>query len=161
MNQRISNAWKVITGLAATDSGIPVKQKVKQIISRLTWELPNTAVGLVASLATTLLFRTEVRRFHGSTFVKMMNRQDAQGYHAGTIGCYIIGSAHSDPLLHHEYGHYLQSRRYGPAYLFIVAIPSFLSMLLAAQSHDNRWFEKDADHRGKMFVNGAGRLAVM
>ena len=43
----------------------------------------------------------------------------------------------------HEYGHVLQGRNYGVAYLFCIGVPS----LRSAASHDdhkNQWYEREA-----------------
>ena len=43
----------------------------------------------------------------------------------------------------HEYGHIMQSRNYGVAYLFCIGVPS----LRSAASHDdhkNQWYEREA-----------------
>jgi hypothetical protein len=154
MPGRIRNLLTVCKGLFVADSEATVRKKVRQLALRFTWELPNTLSGFIVSAAAALLFKTEVRFFHGSTFIKVLGKNDRQGYHAATIGPYIIGSRYSDPLLAHEYGHCLQSRIYGPGYLPLIALPSFMSAIFTNGKHDTRWYEKDADTRGKRFVNG-------
>jgi len=67
-----------------------------------------------------------------------------------TLGPYInaqnINSVHDDNFKH-EYGHTIQSRILGVAYMTQVAIPSGISELSVKlgigdqSSHDNNWFE--------------------
>ena len=62
--------------------------------------------------------------------------------------CYIIATW-KDHLFVHEYGHYIQSQLFGPSYLPIIGIPSFMSNThLLGNSHSTRWFEVDANKRG-------------
>lgn len=50
----------------------------------------------------------------------------------------------------HEYGHYRQHQIFGPAYLYVIAVPSLASAAGLSQGipHENRWFETDASRRG-------------
>ena len=50
-------------------------------------------------------------------------------------------------LYMHEYGHYLQSKLYGPSYLFVIGLPS-LTTSLFNMSHKYRWYEMNANWRG-------------
>lgn len=66
-----------------------------------------------------------------------------------TLSNYILGPPGFKPdfrdhLFVHEYGHYLQSKKLGPAYLFVVAKPSLLSSTFDKNNHGNRWYETHA-----------------
>jgi hypothetical protein len=155
MGGRIQNTIKVIQGLLRTDTCATNESRFWQLVSRFTWELPNTITGFIAATGTTLFVKTDVGFFHGSTFVKVRSmRSDDDRYHAATLGSFILGSAYSDPLLVHEYGHCLQSRRFGPGYLPLIALPSLLSIIFSSKKHGNRWFERDADMRANLHMSG-------
>lgn len=86
-----------------------------------------------------------------------------------TFGHYSVGPMNykadwRDHLFIHEYGHYIQAQRMGPAYTGIVAIPSLISASKdggwSGVSHDYRWFEQNASMLGaKYFDRKYGRGA--
>ena len=43
----------------------------------------------------------------------------------------------------HEYGHIMQSRNYGVAYLFCIGVPSLRSAA-SHNDHKNQWYEREA-----------------
>jgi hypothetical protein len=61
-----------------------------------------------------------------------------------------------NPIIRHEFGHTLQSRKYGPLYLLIVGIPSFffasLTKLgfLSPSTYHQRFPENEADFLGEV-----------
>lgn len=72
-----------------------------------------------------------------------------------SLGKYIIVSAHhKDKTIKHEYGHSIQSLRYGPFYLLIIGLPSFtmnvltLFGILDPRGYYKRWPESKADKLG-------------
>jgi hypothetical protein len=157
MKGRFHDTLKLMQGLLTTDSGYSSRSRLAQLVSRFTWELPNTLAGFVAAVSTTLLAETEVSFFHGSTFVRVCSDRSNTGkYRAATLGSFILGSAYSEPLLQHEYGHCLQSRRFGLGYLPLIALPSLFSIVFSHKRHNNRWFEQDADMRAKAYMSGRG-----
>lgn len=100
--------------------------------------------------------------FGGATFVT----DEFGGYGGMSLGNYIntnirdeiIGSFQSrvisDPLYMHEYGHTFDSQFWGPLYLFVVGIPSWLSANKSEQivvnglkihEHDFKSFERRAN----------------
>jgi hypothetical protein len=126
----VGNQLKVIGGLFAADT----KQAGWgwQIVSRLTWESPQTVFGLLSSDLSVSFGNIEsVDYYAGATVLK--SRYDNLFYNLGglgiTMGSYIIGGNSIEAnannwLFQHEYGHYLQSRSSGPAYVNRYAIPS-------------------------------------
>lgn len=79
---------------------------------------------------------------------------DQWGYIGGDFESY----ATSNPLYMHEYGHTIDSRAKGPAYLFVVGIPSLISASnnkpvegKKASSHDYRSFEMRANRNAKKY----------
>lgn len=79
------------------------------------------------------------------------------GTSAVTIGHYSLGpkgyvADWRDHLFVHEYGHYIQSQRFGLSFLPVIGIPSLLSAWKTSgwenMEHRQRWFEVDASYLG-------------
>lgn len=130
-------------------------------ISRLTWELPQHFLGLSFSLSTILagLVR-EVYYFNGSIVVlrnitgkkgERLRRNRNLSYLTGvSLGSFLCvgGRASHLRLLaisQHEFGHYLQSRRWGWFYLICIGLPSILSASRGSAFHRKMWWEKNAN----------------
>ncbi|MBQ6194329.1 MAG: VCBS repeat-containing protein [Prevotella sp.] len=145
MYKNFVNEMKVDWGL--------FKGSSKQILSRFTWEIPQTIVGFYYShfrLATRYI--DHVGYYDGATYV--YTHKYANGFGGVTIGNYINIDTKEpwprdvkgrfDPsksnLFMHEYGHYLQSQEYGWGYLFSVGIPSLKSAI-----RDHNWFAEIED----------------
>ena len=127
------NAWKIMWGKAYVDDGWG---GLLQGISRNTWEGLQSWAGYNYTQ-----FRNaggnvdRVDYFGGVTWATKENDR----YRGLSFGNYINMSIDdeitssfqdrvlSDPWFMHEYGHYLQSRSWGPAYLFGVGIPSAIA----------------------------------
>ena len=157
--------WAIDKGLVKTDPNKSKAGKVWEVVSRLTWELPQTLLGdLVVSTANAFGKVSSVTYGYGMTVVDMNS----------TIGAVTLGNYSGGPsgykadwrdhLFVHEYGHYIQSQWHGPAYLFSVAIPSGLSALIDQRSHTyyhrTRWFEADASYKGAEYFDkyyGSGK----
>lgn len=71
-------------------------------------------------------------------------------------------------LYMHEYGHYLQSKSYGPSYLFAIGLPSLMSAWksryvmqviinededVSLSTHDLRWYEMNANRRAASYFD--------
>jgi len=154
---QVENGFKVIGGLFAADT----KQSGWgwQIVSRLTWESLQTAVGfLFSDLSVTFGNIQSVDYYAGATVLK--SRYDGLFFNLGglgiTVGSYIIGSNEivataNNWLFQHEYGHYLQSRASGPAYFERYAYPSLFDKEVDDSNpktyHDYNPVEQDANAR--------------
>ena len=71
--------------------------------------------------------QVDVRYFYGALVVNK-NKSHTTQYKGATIGNVINGwgiDNDSDPMLYHEYGHTIQSRRHGPYYLYQAAVSLF------------------------------------
>ncbi len=139
----VSNGFKIDKGLW--------QGSAKQILSRLTWELPNTLLGYGYSSAVNGLQNVRsVSYWGGATAVEKFNGE-GKGV---TLGSYIIGGRGLDadpnnPLFQHEYGHYLQSQSSGIFYLSKYGIPS----LLSKKPHNLHPVEQDANARAFRYFN--------
>ena len=125
----------------------------KQILSRWTWELPQTMLGNTYSHYINLTGKVDNVSFYGgATVLKCYGDEIPMGKGAlgVTLGSYIIGNNQiaADPnnsLFQHEYGHYLRSRESGPGYYFEYGIPSLWSAATNSYDHDYFWIERDAN----------------
>ena len=145
-----SNLAKIWKGLATSDTNRTFFGQIIQVISRFTWQLPNTLIGLTVSLVANILGRVNFVDHHGGATV--INYGDKR-FGAFTIGSYIIGDitiqANADDILfQHEYGHYLQSETVGPAYLYVFALPSLFSAIKNGHNgHKAFYTEIDSNRR--------------
>ncbi|WP_372934898.1 hypothetical protein [Mariniphaga sediminis] len=108
----------------------------------------------------------DVNGFYGATVVDLYeNRIESQAY---TVGSYIVGDINTDgiyyndddllsdnsSLLMHEYGHYLQSRAWGPGPFIEGGLNSFY------HNDDYRdelaWSERDANYRTTNYFTKKG-----
>ena len=150
--------WEIDKSLFHTDPNKSKAGQVWEVVSRLTWQLPQTLVGdLFVSVMNAAGRVNNITHGYGITAVDM-------GLDDGvTIGYFTSGpngytADWRDHLFVHEYGHYIQSQRHGPLYLFSVAIPSGLSALIhnktqGSINHRNRWFEADASYKGAEYFD--------
>jgi RHS repeat-associated protein len=133
-------AWEIDKGL--------FKGNFKQILSRFTWELPQTILGYTASgIHNTFDGVKSVTHYGGATAVESYSEK----WGAFTLGSYIIGhrGLQADPdnsLFQHEYGHYLQSQSSGLFYLQRYALPSLIDAR-GSSDHDYHAVEQDANIR--------------
>jgi RHS repeat-associated protein len=126
-----------------------------QIVSRFTWESPQTALGYsFANLANNFGNVDAVDYYAGATVLRHQNSIGG----AFTLGSYIQGGPdiRADPserYFQHEYGHVLQSRKFGLAYISSCAIPSLVSAMMDDGTSTSKWnhnyssIEQDANKR--------------
>lgn len=112
---RTNKAFKVDLGLFKTDPEKDFFGRAWELISRFTWQLPQTLAGFHTAQLTNLTQNANwVKHKYGATVVQ----RTKSGGSAVTLGNYIIGDneIEADPhnyLFQHEYGHYLQSQAMG------------------------------------------------
>jgi hypothetical protein len=116
-------------------------------------ELPQTLLGIL------------VIRVTGARLLKTVNDreiwQHEKKLNAVSLGKKIIvPKNHNDKVISHEYGHCLQSVKYGWAYLIIVGLPSVMRNIWDTVGHKkwsreqrsawyySAWPEKQADELG-------------
>lgn len=134
-------AFKIDKGLFQGNFG--------QIVSRFTWEGIQTGLGYTFNhLGNTFNKVKSVDYYGGATVVESTK----SGWGAITLGSYITGSKgiKADPynsLFQHEYGHYLQSQKFGPLYIQGFGIPSIYNAAFGDR-HNSFYTEQDANKRG-------------
>lgn len=120
-----------------------------QILSKFTWELPQQLAGVVSGHVHNMVGNiNSVTHRQGATLVETHHAILGSGLY--TLGSIITIESkwYSAKVYKHEYGHYLQSQRIGPAYPAI-AIFSMLSAsassVFPSWSHDRFFTETWAD----------------
>jgi hypothetical protein len=113
------------------------------MLRALAWELPQTALG--AAVYVTQALRGAIRVVsveRGCVFVEVDEGAVSLGrlvFYSRNDSRYVpVGEENRD----HEYGHAVQSRRWGPLYLPVVGVTSALRVLYAVAwraTHETRW----------------------
>lgn len=151
------NETKIMLGLLRTGGHQNIFQSAWEVISRFTWQIPQTLVGYGYANYLNYTSETKIDYYGGTTTISTSAMKNAV-----TLGNYISGNekleaSPSNYLFQHEYGHYLQSKKFGPAYLPAFAIPSGLSV---AKGNKHKYFrvEQDANARAIKYFNKRGVL---
>ncbi len=158
---KTNKAWRIDKGLLITDPNKTTGGRMLELLSRFTWQLPQTVIGNVYSHTTNVFYNrvNSVEYYGGATILDVDNLiWDFDQAIGVTLGNYIAGEGISsnpfeiDPntgrlsrgawLLRHEYGHYIQSQRNGPLFLPKYGIPSAAGAL---------WSEIDAEFRSDQY----------
>jgi len=131
-----------------------------RLLSRIFWEFPQGLAAWGTALTCLLIFPlAEMVRFENSLYLRFHKK--GGGVVAFTLGSVVIVRGKmkigmEDRLCLHEYGHCLQSRVWGPLYLFTCALPSVFSFWGRGRNHRYTWVEKDANRRAwQYFQNKA------
>ncbi len=156
---KTNKAWKIDIGGFKTDPNRNDLGRGLQLISRWTWEVPQTMVGKLFSHTRNIFGGVDnVEYYGGATLVNRNNEKKDRG--GLTLGPYInsnrlVANPYEDELFRHEYGHTLQSRLVGLFYLTKVGIPSligaFLDYKLGINDHDREWYETQANSMAERY----------
>jgi len=120
---RIGNALRILGSLFAVSKNKTLGGKILQILSHLTWELPQQLAGIVSAEVVNAVGGIKNAYFKDGALVLESKFIGANvGYTLGNILTVGVGSSQS--TISHEYGHYMQSRIFGPGYIPIFAVPS-------------------------------------
>jgi RHS repeat-associated protein len=145
------NDLKITGGLFATDPNKNFGGRVWEIISRQTWQLPQTLGGwFTAQWTNTVQGKVNwVEYKYGATVVNADVDYLAVTQSNYIVGCNELEADANNPLFQHEYGHYIQSQSMGWAYYTRVGIPSGLSN----GNHNLHPVEQDANRRAFLYFN--------
>jgi RHS repeat-associated protein len=150
----LENAGKIFAGNFYLDENRPFIDGVWQGFSRHTWEFIQTGLGhTVGQLRNTFDGVDNVDYFGGATLINVNDNSTTRMW-GFTLGPFINSKNLdvNDEMFRHEYGHTLQSKRWGFLYPFVVGIPSALSSnFSSSEQHRNRWYEKDANRYGERY----------
>lgn len=79
-----------------------------------------------------------------------------------SLGMFIMRGKNQPNVMPHEYGHTIQNLRFGPAFLFVIGIPSFIRCVYYNFMRGKKdlpdyysiWFESQASELGKQANEG-------
>ncbi len=156
-NQMALNDLRIWGGLFVSDPNKNFGERVWEVVSRFTWQLPQTILGFFAAHAFNT-FRlvggiSSVEYLHGATVLS--TRKD--GFGAFTLGSYITGdndliASDFNRLFQHEFGHYLQSQAFGPLWSFVFGVESVYSAIKNSPGkHKLFYTEQDANARSFLY----------
>lgn len=158
----LSASLYITQGLFHTDPKRTAWGRVWQLVSRFTWELPQTLLGWLFSLARALAGRVErvdvlggitfasgrACLFGGGvslgTFVNLWLWHPLPGHNESFVLC--------DQLRMHEFGHTTDSQRFGWLYLPIVGLPSLWSAS-GKGDHNYFWTEIRANRHARQYFS--------
>ena len=160
------NSQKLMLGYYYIDENAGFWEGVSQGYSRHTWESLQTTIGHGYSQARNLAWQIDrVDFMGGATYATTENKSFQNGV---TLGNYIniniwdeITGGFDDwvlsnPLYMHEYGHTIDSREYGPSYLFTIGWSSLNSARTSydvgtRNTHDWHWTELRANNNASSY----------
>lgn len=151
--QHAVNSARIWWGLFTTDSNKSFLGRIFERFSRLTFQFSQTITGfLYGHFQNTFHNVYSVRFKYGATVIPTSGMGGAV-----TLGNYIIGNntlkaTDDNRLFQHEYGHYIQSQKIGPAYWPVVAIPSGWNVVFG-DNHDYQSYEMNANYLSFMYFN--------
>jgi hypothetical protein len=150
-NLSARNDLRIWEGLFVTDSNSTNGKRFLELGSRFTYQCPQTGIGLfMAHYYNTILCKVNtVDHPNGSTLLNMNVL-----WTGICFGNYILAKKTSEPnpnnrIFQHEYGHYLQSKRMGLAYLIRVGLPAIMSKGV----HDEHPVEVDCNREAFLYFN--------
>lgn len=153
-NRHATNAAKIIAGLFVTDPNKGFFGRALELFSRFTFQATQTMVGYMYSNIANMAGRVyNVSHAYGATAVA--NSWNSKS--AVTLGSFILGREDlradaGHPTFQHEYGHYLQSQRLGPAYWPAVALPSVFNVMYGSD-HSYRSYKMNANYLAFRYFN--------
>ena len=147
-------------GLFLTDAKRTMLGRFWQLLSRFTWELPQTLVGWLYSVGRAVLGQADrVDTLGGITFVTKKDYKYGMGVSLGTFvdlwaSSWMLGEGEryilGNQICMHEFGHTSDSQRFGWLYLPFVGLPSLMSAL-GKGNHDVFWTEIRANRHAKRY----------
>lgn len=145
------NDCRIWGGLFVTDTNLTGGKRFLEFGSRLTYQVPQTAVGfLVSHFYNSVLCKVNTVSFANGSTVLNMN----VNWTGICFGNYILAknkieAQPNNRIFQHEYGHYLQSKRMGIAYLVRVGLPAIMSK----GNHDAHPVEVDCNREAFLYFN--------
>ena len=168
--KNIRNEVKIYGGLFVTNKRYNFGKRLWEFVSRFTWQAPQTVLGYWwARTRNAFSVVDKVEYYRGATYV-MSDRPNSE-FKGVTLGSFINtkgkipydSNGNFDPRIFdiegpginylygymHEYGHYIQSQRSGPFYLFLYGIPSMGYSLMGRD--DDFYTELDANYEAARY----------
>lgn len=161
------NGMKIWAGKYYTDGNRTFLEQLWQGVSRMTLELPQTWIGYnYSQVRNTIGAVDRVDFLGGATFVTNEGESSRYGISIGNfinidiaeqIGQNFSHYVFRDPLYMHEYGHYIDSQKFGLSYLFVIGLPSLWSAATSNKKdnglneHKYRWYEMRANRNAAKY----------
>ena len=155
ISKKLTQSFNIWKGLFLTDSQLSVIPRIWTILSRFSWELPQTILGFLIAVILNWTNRLDwVNHKYGSTSLKLSGLFGGMSLAPFIIGDeQLIGASHNH-LFQHEFGHIMQSKIWGPLYLLIIGLPSLVSAIVNDyNTHMRKWQEQDANKRARSYFN--------
>ncbi|MCR5014282.1 MAG: hypothetical protein K6A28_05870 [Bacteroidales bacterium] len=156
----LKKAFYIYIGLFYLDENYTWRSVLHGFL-RHTYEIPQTFIGYLYSQARcTGSHVSKVEYYGGSTFVINEQQLYQDGISLGnypninlwsSIPCDIDLAIGQYPILLHEYGHTIDSRRFGWLYLIVIGLPSVRSAM-GKGNHSIFWTEKRANRNVKSYL---------
>ena len=154
------NIAKILLGLFRTDPKRSFWGRAWQLLSRFTWELPQTLAGWLYTLGRALIGQVDrVDTLGGITFATKVKGTGCMGVSLGTFvdlwdGHWLHdgegGLVLNNQLCMHEFGHTGDSQRFGPLYLPVIGLTSLISAM-GKGDHNSYWTEMRANRHAKKY----------
>lgn len=167
-----SNGIEIFFTNFTLDKNRGIVYRVISLLLRHSWELPQTLLGNILSQFRNTFWQIDrVELFSGVGYSISYNHSHNSGI---SLGNFINVNTYNkrivdfqkeviqEPLLMHEYGHTIDSRRFGFLYLFVIGIPSLISAIRAHQvenqpqgvsSHYYFWCERRANRNAANYFS--------
>ena len=159
---RLRLAAQLTRGLFLTDKKRTFLGRVWQLLSRFTWELPQTLVGWLYSLSRAFAGQVDrVDTLGGITFAIKLGCTYSMGVSLGTFvdlwaGTWMRGEGEAfilgNQICMHEFGHTADSQLFGWFYLPLIGLPSLVSAL-GKGNHNIFWTEIRANSHAKKYFD--------
>jgi RHS repeat-associated protein len=158
---RFNNSIRMLGGLFQTDPNRSAGARAWQLISRFSWEFFQTAGGYGYVHYQNAVGNVDAVEYAGgATFAINENATD-NSYSMGTfiyietsnMNHYVNGqfAPYNSPLFMHEYGHYIESQKFGPGAIYL-GVCSYLDLIKSKPiagtnltTHKVFWTEKRAN----------------
>ncbi|MBQ7273162.1 MAG: VCBS repeat-containing protein [Bacteroidales bacterium] len=161
----LANAGKIFLGNFYLDENKSFWGQVGEGILRHTWEAPQQALGYFWSSARNTVGAVDRVDYLGGATYATREYSDGSGISFGSFlnindtgavtGTFEEYATHN-PLYMHEYGHYIDSQRFGPAYLLAIGVPSAISASSDEKigylwAHSYYWTETRANNNASSY----------
>ena len=162
ISKRLCLAAQITQGLFMTDNKRSPWGRVWQLLSRFTWELPQTFVGWLYSVMRALAGRVDrIDTLGGITLATKLGCGYSMGVSLGTFvdlwaGPWMLGEGEAyilgNPICMHEFGHTVDSRLFGWFYLPVIGLSSLLSAM-GKGNHNVFWTEIRANRHARRYFS--------
>lgn len=126
---------------------------------QFTWGLLANIVGGIVFLFLKTLYKKKAKKFYNNFYIEVDKPMNF------SIGIFFVVSSNARMSTKlHESGHSLQNVVWGPLFLFVIAIPSFIRYWYRASTPNKKhpdyysiWFEGQASRWGEEYILTYGK----